>query len=103
MYFVYFCHSRYEEKNTNQHDLQKCEVQKKNIKMETKLSVDLNKSIEKLPVPEKSKIINLNSDMDASYGSNTYDPSMESYHPLEHAFWKTEKTYVSFNLPYCIF
>lgn len=92
-------HIRYEAKNIKQ-DLKKLEFVKTNTKMETELSEDSTKSVEKMPETDKSKVINLNSDMDANHCSNVYDPSMESYHPYEHAFWKTEKTYVSLNLPY---
>lgn len=67
--------------------------------MENRLSTEKKEASkeckeEPLPLPEKSKMIKLNSDMDKDQGSNTYDPSMESYHPLEDAFWKTEKMYV---------
>lgn len=92
-------HQLKKEKNEEETQLstqKKEESKEEKLPLPKKLNSEESKKCkeEKLPLPEKSKMIKLNSDMDGEQGSNTYDPSMDSYHPLEHAFWKTEKMYV---------
>ncbi|KAL7737441.1 hypothetical protein ACLKA6_007584 [Drosophila palustris] len=42
------------------------------------------------PAPTKPKMIKLNAEVDEDEGSDVYDPSMDSYHPLKHAYWKAQ-------------
>ncbi|EDW01900.1 GH20192 [Drosophila grimshawi] len=42
------------------------------------------------PLPSKQKIISLTSDSNESEGTDIYNPSLELYHPINHAYWRAE-------------
>jgi len=42
------------------------------------------------PVATKPKMIKLNTEVDENEGSDVYDPSLDSYHPVKDAYWKAQ-------------